>query len=397
MPGAGWETVPLPEVLEFREGPGILARDFVPAGVPLIRLAGLKRGAGLLDGCNYLDPGAVARRWRRFQVAAGDVLLSASASLGEVAVVGPEAAGAVPYTGIIALRPASAAIEPAFVAHALAAPGFRAQIEAMGAGSVLRHFGPTHLRRMTVELPPPGQQAGIAAVLGALDARLAASARIAATCDALRAAALARALAERPGPRAPLSALAAFVNGRPYTRGASGTGRLVIRIAELTSGPGPSTVRSDADVPAEHLAGPGDVLFAWSGSLTVARWYRPAAIVNQHIFKVIPAPGVPRWLIHDLIAARLPVFRAIAADQATTLGHIRRRHLDEPVPVPAPGALAALDAALAPLWHRALAAERERLTLTRLRDAAAARLLAGQLTVDTGLMVDTEPGRRGAR
>jgi type I restriction enzyme, S subunit len=381
MPGAGWETVPLPDVLEFREGPGILARDFGRAGVPLIRLAGLKRGAGLLDGCNYLEPGVVARRWSRFQVAAGDVLLSASASLGEVAVVGPEAAGAVPYTGIIALRPASDKIVPAFVAHALAAPRFRAQIEAMGAGSVLRHFGPTHLRRMTVELPPRGQQAGIAAVLGALDAKLAACRRIAAACDALRTAALARALARGPGRPRPLSALADFVNGRPYTRDASGTGRMVVRIAELTSGPGPATVRSDAAVPADHVAGPGDILFAWSGSLTVARWYRPAAIVNQHIFKVIPAPGVPPWLVYELISARLPAFRAIAADQATTLGHIQRRHLDEPVPVPPPDALARLDAALAPLWDRALAAEREGLALARLRDAAAARLLAGQVTV----------------
>ena len=90
---AKWETVPLPEVLDFREGPGIMARDFQRHGVPLLRLAGLKQGASLLERCNYLDPEMVERRWAHFRVQPGDVLLSTSASLGEVGVVDNSAAG----------------------------------------------------------------------------------------------------------------------------------------------------------------------------------------------------------------------------------------------------------------------------------------------------------------
>ena len=55
-----WVVSPLPQVLAFREGPGIMASDFRSIGVPLIRLAGLKNGANILDGCNYLDPGGRA-------------------------------------------------------------------------------------------------------------------------------------------------------------------------------------------------------------------------------------------------------------------------------------------------------------------------------------------------
>lgn len=142
-----------------------MARDFRDAGVPLLRLAGLKRDASLLTGCNYLDPSTVERRWKQFRVERGDVLLSTSASLGEVAVVDDTAIGSIPYTGIIRFRPRDPRVLQEFVEYALISPSFREQIEAMGIGSVMRHFGPSHLRQMTIEIPPHGEQRVIAYVL----------------------------------------------------------------------------------------------------------------------------------------------------------------------------------------------------------------------------------------
>jgi type I restriction enzyme S subunit len=167
-----WEVVPLVEVLDFREGPGIMARDFRESGVSLVRLAGLRQRGALLVGCNYLDPEMVSKRWDHFRLKEGDVLLSTSASLGEVAVVDSKGAGAIAYTGIIGFRPKNARILPEFIPFALAAPSFARQIEAMGAGSVLRHFGPLHLRQMTLQIPPVTEQRAIADVLGALDDKI---------------------------------------------------------------------------------------------------------------------------------------------------------------------------------------------------------------------------------
>jgi type I restriction enzyme S subunit len=162
-----------------------MAVDFLSSGVPLIRLSGLKPGADLLEGCNYLDPDKVARKWVQFRVLRGDVLLSSSASLGEIATVDEEAEGAVPYTGIIAFRPAAREILPAFVGYLLRAPDFKLQIEAMGVGSVIRHFGPMHLRRMTVSYPDLSSQRAIAEVLTTLDNKIAANSAVAKTSDSL--------------------------------------------------------------------------------------------------------------------------------------------------------------------------------------------------------------------
>lgn len=176
---AAWSDFCLPEVLDFKEGPGILAKDFRSEGVPLIRLAGLKYGADLLEGCNYLDPDMVTSKWSHFQIAPGDVLLSTSASLGEVAIVGEEAAGAIPYTGIIRFRPRdSELLDPRFIRYVLESPQFKTQVEAMGVGSVMRHFGPSHLKQMTIRIPRALVQGAIVELLASLDVKIAANSRL---------------------------------------------------------------------------------------------------------------------------------------------------------------------------------------------------------------------------
>jgi type I restriction enzyme S subunit len=373
-----WLTAPLHEVLEFREGPGIMAVDFHSHGVPLIRLAGLKRNGDLLTGCNHLDPVKVERRWKQFRLQEGDVLLSTSASLGEVAVVGKAHEGAVPYTGIIAFRPRDEQILPEFIPHMLTNITFVEQIQAMGVGSVMRHFGPSHLRKMTVTFPThPGEQRAIAEMLGALDDKIAANTAVIEKADAL-ATAIYKAAATGT---APLSSLARFVNGKAFTKGATGTGRVVIRIAELNSGLGGSTVYNDIDVADDHVARPGDLLFAWSGSLTAARWYRAEAIINQHIFKVVADKGWPLWLVNQAVHAKLVEFKAIAADKATTMGHIQRHHLDQPAAIPPRDAVAKLDGPMTALWDATLAAEMERERLAATRDELLPLLMSGRITV----------------
>ena len=150
----GWLYHSLPDVTTFREGPGILAKDFHDEGVPLIRLAGLKNDVSLLAGCNFLDPAKVEKKWSHFRLEKGDVLLSTSASLGRVAEVNDEAVGAIPYTGLIGFRPIESITNRRYIRHYLTSSHFQEQVEAMGVGSVLKHFGPTHLKQMKMLVPP---------------------------------------------------------------------------------------------------------------------------------------------------------------------------------------------------------------------------------------------------
>jgi type I restriction enzyme S subunit len=160
-------------VTDFQEGPGILAKDFRDSGVPLLRLRNIETPTVQLGGCNFLDPELVAKRWRHFGLAEGDFLISTSASLGRVSVVGPDAVGAIPYTGIIRFRSASPKLHHKYLRAFLSSSAFIQQAEQMATGSVIRHFGPSHLRQMAIALPPLDEQLHVAEVFDVLDARVA--------------------------------------------------------------------------------------------------------------------------------------------------------------------------------------------------------------------------------
>ncbi|WP_423833852.1 hypothetical protein [Streptomyces manipurensis] len=168
LPGAGpvpghWDVVPLRYTITFQEGPGIMAADFRDDGIPLLRVSSVRTARSTLEGCNYLDPNEVDRRWSHFRVELGDLLISASASMGTVSEVTEETAGAVPYTGIIRIRPGRMCKE--FIRWFVVSGEFIDQVNSLKTGSTIQHFGPTHLAQMRVALPPIDEQLRIAAYL----------------------------------------------------------------------------------------------------------------------------------------------------------------------------------------------------------------------------------------
>jgi type I restriction enzyme S subunit len=164
---------------------------------------------------------------------------------------------------------------------------------------------------------------------------------------------------------------------------------MVIRIAELNSGQGGSTVFNDVKADPDNVACPGDLVFAWSGSLDVYRWHGDDALVNQHIFKVI-CNGFPQWFVYYHLRDAMPFFQGIAADKATTMGHIKREHLAQwPVAKPPAEILEAANKYIRPLYARIHQDEKQSRTLVALREALLPRLLSGELRVkDADIIVE---------
>ena len=178
-----------------------------------------------------------------------------------------------------------------------------------------------------------------------------------------------------------LTDLARFVNGKAFTKHANGVGRPILRIRELNGGVDDGTPRSDIDAADDYVARSDDILFAWSGSLGVYRWPGDESLINQHIFKVVP-DGWPAWFVYAWIREHMNAFRAIAADKATTMGHIQRRHLsDAKLPLPNAEAVAQSHAVVSPLDQHRAALVQETTTLGQLRDALLPKLISGEIRV----------------
>jgi type I restriction enzyme S subunit len=138
-----------------------------------------------LDDCNFLDPVKVAKRWPHFALREGDLLISTSASLGRVSVVDATATGSIAYTGIIRFRSSSSKLDHKYLRAFLSSAAFIQQAEQMATGSVIKHFGPSHLRQMAIALPSLPEQIQIAGIFDALDARIALLRETNATLEAI--------------------------------------------------------------------------------------------------------------------------------------------------------------------------------------------------------------------
>lgn len=157
-----WVVTKFSYAIDFLEGPGILAVDFHDEGIPLLRIQNVKEAIVTDNFKTYLDPQKVKEKWEHFRVKKGDLLISASASTGLISEVDERTVGAVPYTGLIRLKPVSASITKDFIRFVVQSDLFYEQIKLLQTGSTIQHFGPIHLQQMKVVLPPVDEQNRIA-------------------------------------------------------------------------------------------------------------------------------------------------------------------------------------------------------------------------------------------
>jgi len=282
-------------------------------------------------------------------------------------------------------------------------------------GSVQKNLNTSLLKGLEIGLPPIETQRAIAHILGTLDDKIELNRRMNRTLEAIARATFkswfvdfgpvhAKAEGREPIGMDPetaalfpdcfqdsplgkipkgwnvkaLAGIARYVNGRNFTKDATRNGRMVIRIAELNRGVSGSTVYNDVEAEPENTAYPDDILFAWSGSLGVFRWHEDEALINQHIFKVIP-DGLPKWFVYFHLLRAMPYFRMVAAGKATTMGHIKRAHLaDVLLSIPPAKLLSAVDEVVGPLYSRVHVVEQETGALERTRDVLLPYLLSGE-------------------
>ena len=155
----------------------------------------------------------------------------------------------------------------------------------------------------------------------------------------------------------------------------------VVKIAQLRSGKADSDEWATTSITPECIIDDGDIIFSWSGSLLVKVWCGGRAALNQHLFKVT-SRQYPKWFYLHCTQSHLPEFQRIAADKATTMGHIKRHHLSEAkCVIPNQTLLSAVDDTFVKFLSKCITINVESRTLADLRDTLLPKLISGELRV----------------
>jgi len=181
-----------------------------------------------------------------------------------------------------------------------------------------------------------------------------------------------------------LDDIATFLNGlacQKYPAAPGEPSLPAIKIRELRQGISRNTDRVTIHVPEKYILHDGDVLFSWSGSLLIDIWTQGKGVLNQHVFKVI-SENHPKWFYFHWLDFHLLEFKRIAADKATTMGHIKRHHLaDAKVVVPDSDIMKLASYHVSPISNNKIENAIQARSLAKLRDTLLPKLISGELRV----------------
>ena len=185
--------------------------------------------------------------------------------------------------------------------------------------------------------------------------------------------------------QASLIDIADYLNGlamQKYRPTADETGIPVLKIKELRQGCcDDNSELCSPNIKSEYIIHDGDVIFSWSGSLLVDFWCGGICGLNQHLFKVT-SNKYDKWFYYVWTKHHLDRFIAVAADKATTMGHIKRDELSKAeVLIPNEADYKRIGALLQPIYDLIIANRIENKKLAETRDTLLPKLMSGEIDI----------------
>ncbi|XSG83892.1 MAG: restriction endonuclease subunit S [Methylohalobius sp. ZOD2] len=179
-----------------------------------------------------------------------------------------------------------------------------------------------------------------------------------------------------------LSDLADFINGYAFKPAHLGdTGLPIVKIPELKQGVTEKTPRNDGEmIPEKYRLRDGDLLFSWSGTLAVNVWASGPALLNQHLFHVVPRGRVSRGFLMCAIREALIAFENQTV--GATMKHIRRSALDRVfIPLPDEAFMSPVEDTLTNTYNQLVVLHQQNQKLAQARDLLLPRLMNGEIAV----------------
>jgi type I restriction enzyme S subunit len=168
-----WPVQALSDLVYFQEGPGLRNWQYREKGIPFVNIRCIRDGRLLRSDMTCLDESEVKEKYEHFLLDAGDYVVSSSGTLGRLAEVFESDLPCMLNTSVIRFRPKSHdSIDRRYLRYFLTSSYFEQQILAFANGSAQLNYGPSHLKRMGIVVPPKNIQNTIGAALGALDDRI---------------------------------------------------------------------------------------------------------------------------------------------------------------------------------------------------------------------------------
>lgn len=359
-------------------------------GKIVIRNNNIKHGRIDFSSPSYTDDEHFAQRIKRAKPQPGDIIITREAPIGDVGMI-PENTECCLGQRMVLLRANQSVCDNFYLLYSLQSLYVQHQISwSEGTGTTVSNLRIPHLEQIQIPYLPLEQQAKISSVLRALEEKIENNRRL---NDNLYA--QAKAIFDNhfinidaiPAGwrKGNLLDIANYLNGlamQKFRPQGNEIGLPVLKIKELRQGScDDSSELCSLRIKPEYIIHDGDVIFSWSGSLLVDIWCGGTCGLNQHLFKVT-SDIYDKWFYYLWTAHHLARFIAIAADKATTMGHIKREELAKAeVLIPCEEDYTSLTSIMQPIFELIISNRIEGRKLAVLRDELLPKLMSGEIDV----------------
>ena len=388
-----WEDcnrVPLTELLSFVVDNRGKTVPTAPSGHKLIATNCVTNNTlfPVYDKIRYLSE-ETYQTWFRAHPIPGDILFVNKGTPGRVCLV-PDPVDFCIAQDMIALRADESKIYPKYLFAVLRSREIQQQIYNTNVGDVIPHFKKQFLDQLLIPIPERSIQESIGDLYYVLSLKAERNKKI---NDNLYA--QAKAIFDNhfinidaiPAGwrKGNLLDIANYLNGlamQKFRPQGHEIGLPVLKIKELRQGScDDSSELCSLSIKPEYIIHNGDVVFSWSGSLLVDIWCGGTCGLNQHLFKVT-SDVYDKWFYYLWAAHHLARFIAIAADKATTMGHIKREELAKAeVLIPCEEDYTSFNSIMQPIFELIISNRIESRKLAALRDELLPKLMTGEIDV----------------
>ncbi|OYQ82385.1 restriction endonuclease subunit S [Wohlfahrtiimonas chitiniclastica] len=355
-------------------------------GCKLIRITDIVPCKINWDTVPYCD--ITLKEYEKYQIKIGDILIARTgATTGFNKTITKISAKAVYASYLIKYEINHDIADYRYVGYNLQSSNWYDYVDAIAGGSAQPGANAKQLASFSFLLPPLPEQKAIADVLSALDDKIDLLQRQNETLEKMAETLFRQWFIEETKEdweELPLSSIATFTNGlacQKYPPKRGEIGLPVLKIKELSSGITATSDRATTDVKSEYIVEHGDIIFAWSASLMVKIWSGETCILNQHLFNV-RSDEYPKWFYYEWCKYHLREFISIAQSHATTMGHIKRKDLDEAmVKIPTDKEFDLMNKLMTPNLDKIILNLKQIQTLQNMRDTLLPKLMSGEVRV----------------
>lgn len=331
----------------------------------------------------------IYQNWFRAHPEPGDIIFVNKGTPGRVCMV-PDPVDFCIAQDMMAFRVNPGIVYNKYLFAVLRSNKIQNQILSTTVGDVIPHFKKQHLHEIKIPIPPMDVQRIIGDYYFAFCEKEVHNDKINRNLAEQTQAVFAREFLDIDGlpdgwKEGSLIDIADYLNGLAMQRFRPEDDEIgipVLKIKELRQGfCDASSELCSPNVKPEYIINDGDVIFSWSGSLLVDFWCGGECGLNQHLFKVT-SKEFDKWFYYAWTLYHLDKFIAIAADKATTMGHIKREELSKAeVLIPSKDEYERIGTVLKPMYDMIITNRLESRKLVSIRDMLLPKLMSGEIDV----------------